>query len=246
MKADEYLVLKIGGEVFENNSILHSVLNGFMPNVNPQTIYVIIAGGGRRCNELRSQYRLDPQAFKNESTYHWKAIKIMGQNAKFIKSQVDLLFRKSNSHLVTQLDRVKYKYKNVQFFNLYKDFKKRDALSHSWQVSSDSIALYYGNLLNSPLCILIKRQPYLTINNEEIKEIKASKLWDHIKIMGYFGNLGKGLVDPMLPSLILKYNIPVLILDCLEKRNLSEFFSKYPDNFDDKDLEKYGIAIYPE
>ena len=232
------LVLKIGGSIFEHNRMLDEFFKIFKKSQNPSVSYFFLFGGGNRCNRLRMEYKEEEYRKQREEYYHWEAINIMGENAENHVQQFGSEIAVSRGIF----DRKTYT-PAAYFLNPYKDFKKFDPLEHSWQVTSDSIADYYADRFQSPLCVLIKNKPFLEIEDVRIHKISSTKLIQKWKSQISDDILGKGVLDPVAPHLSKKYLIPILIIDGTNTNMVEGFFTGYPDNL--KNLSEYGIEITP-
>jgi len=103
----------------------------------------------------------------------------------------------------------------------YNYLKKKDELPHSWDVTSDSIAIYIANKLNLNECYLIKDiEGIHNKNNEVIKEISTIQYRELKKSGGLVEiglnqyNLKKSKpIDSYLLTLIDKYKISCILLN---------------------------------
>ncbi len=233
------LVLKIGGSIFENPTIFNHFFNVFLETLDSDTSYLIIVGGGEECNTLRQEYLSQSKVRKEEEYYHWKAIEIMDKNAEKLKRRVESLCK---TYLISNVEEIINP--GIFFLKPSHDLRNHDPLEHSWNVTSDSISLFYAYKTRSSLCVFIKKDPYLTIDEVPIKRISCTKLIKHQIKQKVAENLGKGLIDTVSPHLGMKYQIPILILNGSNPLIIANFFSKYQK--EEKNLSNYGIEIYPQ
>jgi len=240
------LVLKIGGSIFDHPQILDDFIHSFCANLNPEWKYIILMGGGNKCNQLRQQYKSTVNCEEKDSKFHWKSIEIMGENAKILHSKLIPQSKISPVHLIKDISSSIINKPGIYVIQPFKDLYKSDPFEHSWRVTSDSIALYYANRLHSQICVLVKNKPYFIIDKMEVHSISSSKLLEHPSIFSQNENLGKGLVDPFGPHLCREYKIPILILDGTDKSKVSNFLSKYPNNTDSTNLSSFGIEVTPQ
>jgi len=238
--------MKIGGSIFEEPSVIEEFLRIFFQKRSVKMKYVILSGGGRECDNLREIFKADSLKEIHQDQYHWKAITLMEINTVRIKTMMDFLLQDSHAVITSKITKINSGKPGIYYFLPYQNLYDEDPLEHSWRVTSDSIAIYYANLLNSRICLLIKHKPYLFLNNRLIRSISASELYHLHRDAEFSQNLGKGLVDPMGPELCLKFKIPILILDGTNRTLISRFFSQYPHETNYSDLSKYGLVIYPK
>ncbi|MHA1989257.1 MAG: amino acid kinase family protein, partial [Promethearchaeota archaeon] len=187
----------------------------------------LIPGGGAAANFIRKLYRY----FNfTEDVAHWMGIFSMNYNGiELSKKFPHIKYTESSRKLK----------KETRSFNSFLPFqflKKKDELPHSWEVTSDSIALYLTKKLGINMCILIKEvEGILNNNNQVIREISTSqfnKMRQSGEISEFETNNNhlKALsrpVDPYLLSLINKYKTSCIILNgTSKKRRILEFFDE--------------------
>jgi len=188
-------VFKIGGKILENSKNLECTISQLKKLYEDNTLQkiIIIPGGGSYANFIRS---LDKKLVLGDDLAHWMAIFSMDYNGKDLK----LLF---------------------PIFLPYNYLKKKDELPHSWDVTSDSIAIYIANKLNLNECYLIKDiEGIHNKNNEVIKEISTIQYRELKKSGGLVEiglnqyNLKKSKpIDSYLLTLIDKYKISCILLN---------------------------------
>jgi aspartokinase-like uncharacterized kinase len=153
---EENGLVKIGGSVLENPSTISSTISQLNKLLYKQKRFkniIIIPGGGSLANFIRY---IDKKLDIGDDLAHWEAILSMDKNA-------DILHRQFSStilleHISNLNDRVKKRAGNPQlivfkpFHFLYED----DTLAHSWNITSDSIAVYIAFKLGLKECYLIK------------------------------------------------------------------------------------------
>lgn len=238
------LVLKIGGSIFDNTLVFEDFLNLFAIKLHPSMIYIVIAGGGRKCNQLRDKYKVDTHVQGKDDAYHWEAIRLMGENAKMIKKRLDLLSKSAPSQLISDISaRLK---PGISFVDPFDYLCSKDPLDHSWRVTSDSIAIYFAHIFQSPFCVLVKNKPFLKVGDTQIRKITSSFLQELQEKEENNDKLGKGLTDPFSPHLCIQYNLPLLILDGTDLQVVSEFLTKIPEQLERIDLSNFGIEITPK
>jgi aspartokinase-like uncharacterized kinase len=240
------LVLKIGGSIFDLPLILDDFIHSFCANLNSEWNYVLLVGGGNKCNQLREQYKSSVNFKQKDSEYHWKCIKVMGDNAKILYSKLVPQCNNSPVHLIRDISSSDINNPGINILQPFEDLYKFDPMEHSWRVTSDSIALYYANKLHSQICVLVKNKPYLLIDKGSINSISSSKLLENPIFTSQNETLGKWLVDPLGPYLCREYKIPILILDGTDIRKVSDFFANYPLHTDLLNLHSFGVLISPQ
>lgn len=240
------LVLKIGGSIFDLPSILDDFIHSFCTNLSSDWNYVLIVGGGNKCNQLREQYASGAKSEQRDSKFHWKCIQVMEDNAKILYSKLVPQCKKTSVHLIRDIPSSNYNNPGIYVLQPFEDLYKFDPLEHSWRVTSDSIALYYAKKFHSPICVLVKNKPYLISDMENIHSISSSKLIETPIYSSQNEDLGKGLVDPLGPYLCREYKIPILILDGTDLRKVSNFFKNYSFDSDSLNISSFGIEISPQ
>jgi aspartokinase-like uncharacterized kinase len=217
----------------------------FLANFDTTITYVIIAGGGWKCNQLREKYAIDTQYLGKEDAYHWEAVKIMGENARMLKEKIDRYSISPPERVITDLSLRKMRKPGIFLVDPLNDLHSKDPLEHSWRVTSDSISMYYAYILHAPICVLVKNKPYFEVDNTQIHKITCSKLLELHEKKNISDQLGKGVVDSLTPVLSMQYQIPVFLLDGADKKKISGFFRISPTQLLHSDLTHYGIEIVP-
>ncbi len=240
------LVLKIGGSIFDLPLILDDFIHSFCTNLNSDGNYVLLVGGGNKCNQLRKQYASGVNSKQRDSQFHWKCIKVMEDNAKVLYSKIAPQCKKSPVHLIRDFSSSNYNNPGIYILQPFEDLYKFDPLEHSWRVTSDSIALYYANKFHSPICVLVKNKPYLMNDKGYVPSISSSKLIETPIYSPQNEDLGKGLVNPLGPYLCREYKIPILILDGTNLPKVSNFFKNYSVHTDSLNISSFGIEISPQ
>ena len=88
---ENVLVLKIGGSIIDHPLVLDNFIHVFCANRNLEWKYILLVGGGNKCNQLREQYKSTVLSEEKDTDYHWKSIKFMGDNAKILHSKLAAL-----------------------------------------------------------------------------------------------------------------------------------------------------------
>ncbi|NHJ23926.1 MAG: hypothetical protein EAX89_05095 [Candidatus Lokiarchaeota archaeon] len=207
-------IFKVGGKIFENRKNLISTISQLTSLYERNIIHkiVLIAGGGSYANFIR---RLDQKFSIGDDISHWMAIYSMDLNGKKISRYFPRVKRTKN------LEEIKKANKIFTIFLPYKFLRQNDILDHSWNISSDSIALYLAYKLNMKICFLIKNvDGIIDRNNKVIKEL-SSKEYIRLKNLGKLADFSSKEdslklskpIDSYLPDLINKYQIDCVLLN---------------------------------
>ncbi len=223
------VLFKIGGGILENHTNLSSVISQLeqLYNTNKIQKIVLIPGGGTPVNFIRKLYS---ELNFTEDIAHWMSIFSMNYNG------IELSKQFLHIKPVESSRKLKKESKTFCLFLPFQFLKKRDELPHSWEVTSDSIALYLTKRLGINTCILIKEvDGILNNNNQVIREISTS----HFNTMRQSGKISQfeGVnnhlktlsrpVDPYVLYLIDKYKMPCVILNgTSKKQRILEFFDE--------------------
>ncbi len=167
--ATKVAIFKIGGKILDNSKHLINTmaqLTQLYEDNNIQKI-ILIPGGGALANFVRNMHL----EFKiNDELAHWIAIYSMNFNG--------LELRRKFPHLgiVEDFEHLKNEKRIFSIFLPYKYLRLIDPLPHSWDVTSDSIALYCAYCLGLNDCFLIKDiDGVLDKNSSVIKELTTKK-----------------------------------------------------------------------
>ncbi|MFQ6124848.1 MAG: hypothetical protein ACE5R6_09640 [Candidatus Heimdallarchaeota archaeon] len=135
-------LIKFGGSLQQFPHALKKLCQHITFASDEHDLYILPGGGGftDKVRELDYQYRLD------QTTTHWMAIAAMEAYAYLLHS---LTPESLISHEILEEPPNKPK-----IILPYIHLRAADIFPHSWDVSSDSIALYYAHRLNSALILL--------------------------------------------------------------------------------------------
>jgi len=226
------IIVKIGGKILENKENLESTIAQFKyiyENDIVQKI-IIIPGGGTYANFVR---KIDEKISIGDELSHWMAIFAMNCNG------IELSQKYNDIKCFDNLEELKKSNENIAILLPYDFINQRDELLHSWDVTSDSIALYIAHHLGIKDCFLIKDIDGIISNNNEIlRELTTSE----------YKNLKKGNkilminanqeeikdsqpIDSCLINLIIKYNVNCIILNgTSNKKRIITFFEESEDD----------------
>lgn len=166
-------IFKIGGSILENPKSLKNTILQLSQLVQERYIerIIIIPGGGSYANFIRE---IDQKLGIGNSMAHWMAIYAMDYNGISIAKQYPFI------KATDKLNNIKSEYKNISIFLPFRHLKFSNPLPHSWEVTSDAIALYFTKLLKQNQAFLIKDVDGIIDNrNEVIKNLTTS---DYIQL----------------------------------------------------------------
>jgi aspartokinase-like uncharacterized kinase len=210
---DNTAIFKIGGGIIENDSYIKSTISQ-LNHLYREHVFqkiILISGGGSYANFIRY---LDKSLNLGDDISHWMAIHAMNYNGKLLSKKFSEL---------KIVDNFKNLIKNEFMFTIflpYETLKKEDILPHKWEVTSDSIALYFANKLGLQQCFLIKEVDGIAnFKNEIVKEITTSEL----KVLKQTNKLARidvsqenlktsRPIDAFSLELIDMYRIPCIII----------------------------------
>ncbi|WP_409201097.1 delta 1-pyrroline-5-carboxylate synthetase [Methanobrevibacter sp. DSM 116169] len=179
-------VIKIGGSLFPNYAIdLAKSLKG--------TKTLIIIGGGEFANLIR---KYDDNLDFSSKTSHETAIDSMDILAKLLNDKVESA--KLAYTIEESQKAIDEGFNPIMITS--KILNENNPFEHSWDVTSDSIAAYFANLLKAKLLIatnvqgIYNRKPSEK-NSKFISEIDAKKLL----------TFKESSIDLKLPSLLIKF-----------------------------------------
>jgi aspartokinase-like uncharacterized kinase len=223
------VLFKIGGGILENHTNLSSTISQVeqLYNTNKIQKIVLIPGGGTPVNFIRKLYS---ELNFTEDVAHWMSIFSMNYNGIQLSEKFPHIKSIENSK------KLKKESRSFCLFLPFQFLKKRDELPHSWEVTSDSIALYLTKKLGINKCILIKEvDGILNNNNQVIREINTSyfnnmrqsgKISQFEGVYNHLKTLSRP-VDPYVIYLIEKYKMPCVILNGASKKHrILEFFDE--------------------
>jgi aspartokinase-like uncharacterized kinase len=140
--------IKIGGRLLSYSEELRNLMEA-LDKLSKSFQLLIIPGGGTFANIVRKVYN---QLKFSETVAHWMAILAMDQYG-FLLSNLS-----ENAVITSSLDEIKENSREdrLQIFLPFRVLYEQDPLEHSWDVTSDSIALYIASLIDAESLILVK------------------------------------------------------------------------------------------
>lgn len=242
------IMVKIGGKILENNEDLNATIFQLQSLIEEGYIQsiVIIAGGGTWANFIR---QLDNEFKLGDDLSHWMAIYAMDLNG--IHMQEDFPFINLINDFKKLRETVSDLNNNpISIFLPYNYLKEKDPLPHSWDVTSDSINIFFAKELGLNESYLIKDVDGLMYNDgETIKLVKNLSTDEYKKFANShilditkdnYNDLKKSMpIDSYSLTLITKYKIPCIVLNGTEsKLRIQNYFKEK------KEDDKYYTKIF--
>ena len=226
------IIVKIGGKILENKENLESTIAQFKHICENDIVQkiIIIPGGGTYANFVR---KIDEKISIGDELSHWMAIFAMNCNG------IELSQKYNDIKYFDNLGELKKSNGRIVIFLPYDFINQRDELLHSWDVTSDSIALYIAHHLGLKECFLIKDIDGIISNkNKILRELTTSEyknLKNTNKILTINTNQEEikdsQPIDSYVINLINKYNINCIILNgTSNKKRIITFFEKAEDD----------------
>ncbi len=175
------MIVKVGGSVADK---LNTIANA-LKYCNKA---LIIPRGwifADKVRELDEKFRLNP------SNSHWMAIACMNIYGYFISEYGFDVIEPSSFEDI--------KIEGIKVLLPYNLLRRYDELPHSWEVTSDSIAIWIASKLGEKTVVKVTDVDGLYINGEFVKEIDASKV------------KGKTCIDEYTPKLLKRFGIDLFI-----------------------------------
>jgi len=197
MKVKKSVLIKVGGSLVRKGHSVLSEISRHAIILSGKYRVIVVLGGGGIADVVRGLYN---EFHICQSTAHWMAISAMDING--------MLFAGINKKLKAVETILEYKGAAskgyVPVILPYRLLKKTDSLPRSWEVTSDSIALFISHILNIDYVILLKDVPGIYKNNNKksiISGITAKKL----------KGLKQSCTDSYLPKLAERYKKDIYI-----------------------------------
>lgn len=228
--------MKIGGSILENPTAVSSTIAQLDDLLHKRKSFksiVIITGGGSLANFVRY---IDNELNIRDDLAHWEAILSMDKNAEILHQQFPSTSILENYS--TLMEKMNEKSSNPQLliFKTFNYLYEKDPLPHSWNITSDSIALHITFQLGLKMCHLIKDVDGILNNQgniiEELSVNEFRKLRESNKL-AKTGSDATDLKEQSVPidsyslELIEEYGIPCVILNGgSSKRRIFQYFTK--------------------
>lgn len=220
-------LFKIGGKILEDFDNLNSTLSQLSQILDKKLIQkiILIPGGGTLANFIRKVYG---ELKFTEEIAHFMGIISMNYNG------LELSKKFPDLQVIESFEKLQETSNTFCIFLPYEYLKENNKLPHSWDVTSDSIALFLAKELGLSECFLIKDVDGILDDEENvIKEITASnfkKMKDLGKLLNMKSNIEElkertNPIDPFIITLIEKYKISCIILNgCKNKTRIFNYF----------------------
>lgn len=144
------VVLKLSGHLINHREFIQSTL-GALKSLAGVARFVLVPGGSVFADFVRE---LQGRMHFSEDTAHWLAIKAMEMYGTYLLS-----FDESNMLLeaydLPEIHEALSKGK-IPLLMPYRVMRASNKLPHSWNVTSDSISIYVGEILKASMVILAK------------------------------------------------------------------------------------------
>ena len=235
---DDSIIVKIGGKILEHPENLDATLIQFKEIVFERKLLhniIIISGGGSYANFIR---KIDAKLNIGDDLAHWMAILAMEYNGIKLSEKYSEIQYINNFEVLYELLKSGKK-RHIIVFGPYNLLHSKDPLSHSWELTSDSITLYIAHQLGFNECFLIKDIDGIYIKGQKqvIKEISTTQ-YNYFKKSGKLADFGNYYeikrskpIDSYLLELIDKYKIPCIILNGENKNfRIRNYFEEKKNN----------------
>jgi len=209
-------VIKIGGSFFADD--IFGSLKQILKDILALDIKGLIftAGGGRSADLIREfnrKYNL------NESAAHFAAISAVDVNTYMLSSFLnDYTFLNADDG---DFDKSKIEKNKISIFLPSAYYRKHDPLPHSWDVSSDSLALELADRLGAEELILLKARDPLSLEAVNLRgDDSKSK---NIYYQDVESLKEEGLIDNYFPTLFYKTKIKTTIINGRYSERTAEY-----------------------
>ena len=179
------IVLKIGGSLFDHSRKLVKRI----AEEELDADILIVPGGGDFADTIRKVYRERPLS---DDAAHWMAILAMNQYAYYLADGTGVPLTDS------------LKGSGTRIALPYEILRKEDALPHSWDVTSDTIAAWMARRIGGRL-IKATDVDGIFACGQLIETIDASKLCD----------TGETCIDSALPGFLLNNRLDAFVVNGL-------------------------------
>ena len=219
-------IFKIGGQILENSKNIESTISQLTQLYEENILQkiLLIPGGGSYANFIR---RIDEELMLGDDLAHWMAIYSMNYNG------IELNRKYPKLECIGELEKFQDAKKKFCVFLPYNDLRKNDTLPHSWDVTSDSIALYIAYKLQLNRCFLIKDVEGIYSNSMELIKKITTLQYGELKKSGRLAEIGLNQdnlkkskpIDSYLLTLIDKYKISCILLNgTLQNSRIINYF----------------------
>ncbi len=178
-------LIKLGGSLQRYPDALKLLCQQIVFASEQHDLFILL-GGGSFADKVRA---LDTQYMLDQTTTHWMAIAAMEAYAYLLHYLIP------NSLISHELSETPlYRPKVILPYVHLRDV---DAFSHNWEITSDSIALYYANQLKSDIILIKVIDGIVNSKGSLIEEIDVFTL----------GNIKTNVVDDYFVEAFKHYKI---------------------------------------
>jgi len=220
-------IFKIGGKILENSNNIVSTISQLTKLYEENILQkiLIIPGGGSYANFIRE---LDNDLKLGDDLSHWMAIYSMNYNG------LELHKKYPELECIEELKGLQNSNKFFYIFLPYNYLRKKDTLPHSWEVTSDSIALYIAEQLHYNQCFLIKDIEGIYNSKDELINQISILQYAELKRSNKLASLGTNKlnfkksrpIDSYSLKLIDQTGISCYLLNgSFSNQRISEFFN---------------------
>lgn len=203
-------VLKIGGSLLKHSDSLLDLLLTIEKFASKHQLLLIPGGGPFADDVLKAQQALG----LSDDAAHWMAI--MAQN----QFGIVLADRLSSINVILDVDEFSKSVSAGLFVLMpFSYIRRNDELPHSWDVTSDSIALWIGEKVKSDFVLLVKSVDGL-INPSDESQILTRVEADELHAIDK-----REVVDAYLPELVRKFSGRLLIVNGRHPERINHIFS---------------------
>jgi len=199
---DKIITIKIGGSFFEEQAL--KKLENITSIIKQQSSgedkmkFLLITGGGKAADLVR---KFDSEVDLNDKSSHFAAIAAMELNAYLLSDffedfgfcSADEFFGEKN---------------NINIFLPLEYYRRLDPLPHSWQVSSDSIALELAYRVGAANLILMKQRGYRSLEKGDASKSNSETVKNTSQYLSVSNRFSAreisddGLIDNYFPHLL--------------------------------------------
>lgn len=196
-------VAKVGGSLANQPSKLRELAN-FLCNQSKKHPLIIIPGGGEFADTVRS---IDKRFNLSAQASHRMAILAMDQYGLLLADLIPAAFT------VRSIDEAKKALINgdLSIFLPSELLFREDPLENSWDVTSDSIALYLAHRLNAVKVLFLTDVDGVFSENPQGSE--PQKFYKKISATQLIELGDRTSVDKALPKLLLQWPIPCYVVN---------------------------------